>query len=206
MSDAAAISEPPAKRRQILHGARQVFGEAGFERASVDLIAARAGVSKATVYHHFKDKKALFVAAVLEECDDMRAGLERCRERPPGDVEQALRHLGEKVMAVSLSPSIAGLYRQAIAEAGRQPEIGRMVFERGSVALREAVASQLRRWADAGALRIEDLPSAATAFVSLCHGDLVTRARLGILEYPVDDQIREAVRRAVALFVRAYRP
>ncbi len=68
----------PAKRRQILSGARQVFGELGFERASVDLIAARAGVSKATVYNHFEDKKALFVAAVVQEADEMRARFRGC--------------------------------------------------------------------------------------------------------------------------------
>lgn len=37
------------KRLLVLSGARAVFREVGFERASVDTIAARAGVSKATV-------------------------------------------------------------------------------------------------------------------------------------------------------------
>jgi TetR/AcrR family transcriptional regulator, mexJK operon transcriptional repressor len=196
----------PAKRRQVLVGARQVFGELGFERASVDLIAARAGVSKATVYNHFEDKKALFVAAVVQECDDMRAGLERCLEKPPGDVEQSLQIIGEKVMAVWLSPSIAGLYRQAIAEAARIPEIGRMVFERGTVAIQEAVAAHLARWTAAGALRIDDPRSAAIAFVALCQGDLGIRSRLGVLESPVDEQVRETVQRAVRIFVRAHAP
>jgi len=44
---------PPAKQRQILDGARQVFLEVGFERACMDHIAARAEVSKATIYNHF---------------------------------------------------------------------------------------------------------------------------------------------------------
>src|SRR6266511_676367 len=188
MSEGGAMQIPaiPAKRRQILTGARQVFAELGFERASVDLIAARAGVSKATVYNHFEDKKALFVAAVVQECDDLRAGLERCLERPVGAAEQGLQLLGEKVMAVSLAPPIAALYRQAVAEAARLPEIGRMLFERVT-------------------LRIEDPRSAAIAFVALCQGDLAIRSRLGILEYPVDEQIRETVKRAVAIFVAAHR-
>ncbi|BDG05580.1 TetR/AcrR family transcriptional regulator [Anaeromyxobacter oryzae] len=196
----------PLKRRQILAGARQVFGELGFERASVDLIASRAGVSKATVYNHFEDKKALFVAAVVQECEDMRAGLQRCREKPVGDVEQSLRALGEKVMGIFLSPSIAGLYRQAIAESARLPEIGRLVFERGTASVQDAVASHLARWNETGALRIDDARAAAIDFVGLCQGDLGVRSRLGLLEYPVDDEVRETVRRAVGIFVRAYRP
>jgi hypothetical protein len=42
--------------------------------------------------------------------------------------------------------------------------------------------------------------------VALCHGDLVIRMRLGVLEYPADAQVRETVKRAVRTFVRAYAP
>src|SRR5512139_183620 len=119
MSPRAAIATDavPVKRRNILGGARQVFAEQGYERATVDVIAARAGVSKATVYNHFQDKKALFVASVVEECDDMREGLQRCLGKPAGDLEASLQRVGEQIMAVYLSPVVAGLYRQTIAEA-----------------------------------------------------------------------------------------
>jgi len=211
MSDDGAIQTAqtaevvPAKRRQILAGARQVFGELGYERASVDVIAARAGVSKATVYNHFHDKQALFVAAVTEECDGMRAGLARCLERPAGGVEEGLRIIGEKVMAVSLSPALAGLYRQAVAEVARLPEIGRTVFERGPLAIQDAVASHLARWGGAGVLRIDDARSAAVVFVALCQGDLSVRARLGVLEGATGDAVHRNVERAVRIFLAAYR-
>ncbi len=205
-SNGAMASESAcAKRRQILDGARQVFAEQGYERAAVDQIAARAGVSKATVYNHFQDKKALFVAAVVESCDVMRCGLERFLAEPPGDVEEELRAVGEELMRRSLSPTVVSLYRQAIAEAERMPEIGRAVFERGTTSTQDAVAAVLRRWHDAGALRIDDARAAAVAFISLCSGDLVVRMRLGVLEGPLDDRIRETVGRGVAVFVRAYR-
>ncbi len=209
MSSDAAVPAPSRaseKRRVILEGARAVFAEQGFERASVDVIAARAGVSKATVYNHFADKKALFVAAVVEETDAMRASLAGCLERPGDDVEQALQSIGEKVMALWLEPSIAALYRQAIAEAARLPEIGRMVFEQGTRALQDAVAAHLARWHESAALRIDDVRAAAVSFIVLCQGDLVTRMRLGVLEYPVDAVVRETVARAVRTFVRAFAP
>jgi len=110
------------------------------------------------------------------------------------------------VMGVLLTPAAARLYRQAIGESTRLPEIGRMVYERGTVAIRDAVASHLVYWNDAGALRVDDPPAAAHAFVALCQGDLSTRARLGVLEYPVEDQVRATVKRAVHVFLRAYRP
>ncbi|HET7824898.1 MAG TPA: TetR/AcrR family transcriptional regulator [Anaeromyxobacter sp.] len=202
----ASAESIPAKRRQILAGARQVFGELGFERASVDLIATRAGVSKATVYNHFQDKKALFVASVVEGCEELRADLEKCLERPGSDLERSLRNVGEQMMAVFLSPDVANLYRHTIAEVARFPEVGRMVLERGTLPLQEAIARYLAHWRERGMLDIDDTRTAAIQFVALCQGDLSVRSRLGALEYPVDAQVKESVRRAVQTFVRAFRP
>jgi len=52
----------PAKRRAIMDAAAQAFLREGYTRASVDAIAAAAGVSKQTVYNHFGDKERLLVA------------------------------------------------------------------------------------------------------------------------------------------------
>jgi AcrR family transcriptional regulator len=208
VSEYAAISAEsvPLKRRQILLGARQVFAELGFERASVDLIASRAGVSKATVYNHFADKKALFVACATQEADEMRDGLRACLGEPAGDVEHVLQVIGEKVMTLSLSPAVVALYRHVIPEAARFPDIGQMIFDRGPRVLHDAIASYLERWDRSGALRIDDARAAAVQFLALCQGDLVLRSRLGILTYPADEQVRETVSRAVRTFVRAHRP
>jgi AcrR family transcriptional regulator len=208
VSESASISPEsvPAKRRQILAGARQVFSELGFERASVDLIASRAGVSKATVYNHYEDKKALFVACAMQESEEMRAELRACLAEAAGDVEQVLQFIGEKVMKVFLSPGFICLHRHIIAEVARFPEIGREIFERGPTVTHEAIASYLERCDRSGALRIDDTRAAAVQFLALCQGDLLARARLGILTYPVDEQVRETVSRAVRTFVRAFRP
>jgi TetR/AcrR family transcriptional regulator, mexJK operon transcriptional repressor len=183
-----------------------VFGELGFERGSVDLIASRAGVSKATIYNHYQDKKALFIACVTQEADEMRAGLSACLSEPAGDVEQVLQLIGEQAMGVFLSPAVVALSRHIIAEAERFPDVGQTLFERGLSLMQEAVAAHLERWVQKGVLRIDDVRSAAVQFLALCQGDLLARSRLAILTYPVDEQVRETVRPAVRMFVRAYRP
>jgi AcrR family transcriptional regulator len=194
-----------AKRRPILDGARLVFAHDGYERATVDRIAASAGVSKATVYRHFKDKQGLFIAVVADTCDDMRKGVERGLVVTGEGLEEALRRLGESVVHISLSPSVIALHRQTIAEAQRIPGVGQMVYERGTSAIQEIVAAHLRRWVEAGALAIDDVRAAATDFVALCRGDLLIRARLAVLEGPVDGVVSANVRRAVGVFMRAYR-
>ncbi len=54
------------RRREILDAAAPIFGEEGYERASIDAIASRAGVSKPTVYSHFGGKEQLFRESVAD--------------------------------------------------------------------------------------------------------------------------------------------
>lgn len=194
------------KRRQILAGAREVFAEMGYERASVDQVAARAGVSKATVYHHFLDKKNLFIACFSEEADVLRAGL-RCkllRDEPSGAVGPALQAVGEHLLALFLAPAIVALYRNTSAEVARFPELGRLLFERGPAAMQAAVAEYLRRWHEAGTLQLADPHAAAVQFINLCRGDLTCRAQFGVLPEPYEPAIAAAVERAVGVFLAAY--
>ena len=74
MSDTLTIARPDfeaadnAKRRQIIEGARAVFLAQGFDAASMNDIARKAGVSKGTLYVYFDSKEALFVAITDEQC------------------------------------------------------------------------------------------------------------------------------------------
>jgi TetR/AcrR family transcriptional repressor of mexJK operon len=203
---ARRIELSPVKRRQILAGARLAFGELGYERTSVDLAAARSGVGKATVYNHFKDKKALFVACVSEEADEVREELRRSLREAGGDPVVSLRRVGEQLLRVLISPAFVSLHRHAVAEADHFPEVGRTFFARGPTVVYGAVADWLTRWESLGVLRLDDARSAAVQFVLLCQGDLVIRAQLGVMHRPAAHEVRDTVRRAVRTFLRAYAP
>jgi AcrR family transcriptional regulator len=182
----------PVKRRQILAGARLAFGELGYQRTSVDVVAARAGVGKATVYNHFEDKQALFLACFSEEADALREELRRSLGEAGGDPSVALRRVGEQVLRLRtlISPPFLSLYRHTVAETERFPELGEAFFERGPAVVYQAVAAWLRRWEALGALELDDAHAAAVQFVGLCQGDLVLRARLGLRPQPTRAQVR----------------
>ena len=56
----------PAKRSAIVRAALEVFLREGYARASVDAIAATAGVSKRTIYDYYGDKEQLFLSTLQE--------------------------------------------------------------------------------------------------------------------------------------------
>lgn len=72
-------------RGEILSAARQVFGEHGFENASVRKVAARAGVDPALVHHYFGTKQALFLAA-MELPIDFKALVDQVAAGPRSEI------------------------------------------------------------------------------------------------------------------------
>src|SRR5579859_6352593 len=56
----------PARRRQLLTAAQEVFVAQGYHAAAMDEIAERAGVSKPVLYQHFPSKQDLYLALLDE--------------------------------------------------------------------------------------------------------------------------------------------
>ena len=95
MNDATPIIRTGRKFEQVLEGARQVFMTDGFEGANVDDIAKKAGVSKATLYSYFPDKRLLFMEVVNQECErQSQSAIDNIdQSAPPRDVlTQAGQH------------------------------------------------------------------------------------------------------------------
>ena len=195
----------PAKRHQILVGARQVFIELGFERSSVALIAERAGVSKATLYNHFTDKATLFTACLDEECAEAHGALSGILEARSGDLERDLFAVGERIMRLLISPTTMALHRVIVAEAPRFPEVGRHLYEMITRYASDTLGAFFQTWSDRGVLRVEDAALAANQFVDLCRGDAFRRVELGVAKEIPDEEVRATVAGALRTFLRAYR-
>ncbi|AKU93196.1 TetR/AcrR family transcriptional regulator [Vulgatibacter incomptus] len=195
-----------AKREQILDGAVSVFREVGYERASVDSIAARAGVSKATIYNHFRDKSALFLATVELENREIRGKFLALLETPTGDIQADLRRIGELLARLVTSPSNVLRHRIVTAEAGRFPELGRSLYECSILAARRRMATFFERAAALGLLEVPEPMHAAIDFGALCVENPLRMLLLGVEEEATEEMIAREVERAVRTFLRAYRP
>jgi TetR/AcrR family transcriptional regulator, cholesterol catabolism regulator len=80
-------------RRRILDSARSVFFEQGFEAASIDEMARRAGIAKGTVYRYFESKAELYIAVLVENADHFVQRMQATVERGLAPDEQ-LRAIG----------------------------------------------------------------------------------------------------------------
>src|SRR6266404_3676088 len=112
---------------RILDAARKVFLDRGFEGASIEEIADVARSGKPTIYARFRDKKALFTAAITRYVVAKQSRL--VNFSPSGkSLEERLANIGDAVLQEVLTPEWIGLLRLAIAEARRFPDLGSIVI------------------------------------------------------------------------------
>ena len=118
-----------AKREAILAGAKAVFLNSGFESASMDAVAARAGVSKMTVYRHYGSKEVLFAGVIGDLCERIvDDDLGRIFERSPCD---ALTAFARKMIEITFARETIELHRIVVAESHRFPKLGRLFYSSG---------------------------------------------------------------------------
>lgn len=117
------------KRKAIIDAAIEEFRAAGFEATSMDRIAARASVSKRTVYNHFPSKEALFAAILRQLWETARTA-----DAPAYAAEEPLRpqllELLMRKLRLLNDEAFLSLARVAIAEGIHSPERARDMVAR----------------------------------------------------------------------------
>jgi AcrR family transcriptional regulator len=195
------------KRRAILDAAATIFLGHGYPGTSMDEVAARAGVSKQTVYKHFADKGTLFVEIVTTTVDEVSDPVheEVLRLRDSGDLEADLRDLARRQLERVMQPRLLALRRLVIAEAGRFPELGRTFYERGAGRTIAALASTFERLAERGVLQLEDPDLAAAHFNWLIMSAPINQAMLlGPDKLPAPAELQRYADGGVHAFLAAY--
>jgi len=196
----------PAKRDAIVRAALDVFLREGFARASVDAIAAAAGVSKRTIYDYYGDKRQLFLSTLEETKQGHAAAFQELLDRTLGqvdDIEVALIRFGrEFAIEVARSAERAAVMRLMIAEASHFPTL----LERTATntAVQRALADRLAELAGRGLLDIPDPMEAAEFLGLLVTGRANSRSWYGAVKLD-DAEIAGLVDGGVRVFLRAFR-
>ena len=119
MSRRASVrSGQPGTRDRLFAAAATEFAARGFAGASVDRIAAAAGVNKAMLYYHFKSKAGLYGEVLRDMFEAVASRLPRGRTR---GAEPADR-IGAVVVAIAREaearPHFPAIWLREIAEGG----------------------------------------------------------------------------------------
>ena len=193
----------PARCRRILEAASRNFSAHGLERASVDAIAAEAGVSKMTIYSHFASKEGLFAAVVRDRAVRIVGGLAGVEGFDPKQPRKALLAIGAQFLTLAREYEALGQIRSVYGAAGAQREVCRAFYREGPDRLIGELAAYLRRANRAGTLNVRHPRQAADLFLSMFLGDGFIRGLL-LLDMPDARENRALLREAVRVFMAAY--
>lgn len=97
-------------RRELLDAALEVFAESGYGLASVENIASRAGVSKATLYTYFPEGREQLFRELYEEINDEIIEAASAIYTAEGDFASRVVALTEVVLEIGLRPLIGRFY------------------------------------------------------------------------------------------------
>lgn len=193
------------KARVVLAGARAVFLANGFSASTTDMIQQAAGVSKSTVYSHYSNKEALFVAVVEAECERLLNMIRNAKSQEKRLADR-LNALALAYLELVLSPDGLALYRMVVAEAIRFPELGKRFYLAGPGAMNSIVADILQAAVSKRELELDDvgIDSAASLFANMVRGE----AHMQCLTHPdsraSDAQQSRWAKDAVTAFLRAF--
>ncbi|MBM2321565.1 MULTISPECIES: TetR/AcrR family transcriptional regulator [Marivita] len=203
MATAQAQIRKGRKFDQVVDGAREIFLRDGFEGASVDDIARAAGVSKATLYSYFSDKRLLFMEVATRQCSEQaRISIERIDStRPPQEV---LTLIAQQFLGFIYSDMGQRIFRICVAESDRFPMIGQEFYHSGPMILRAAVVDYLKMAVARGELQIEDYNLAADQFAELCKADLWPKLIFGIITSVTAPEMNRVIDGAVTTFMARY--
>ncbi|RCS23957.1 TetR/AcrR family transcriptional regulator [Phyllobacterium salinisoli] len=197
--------QDPAKRQQILEGARRVFMRMGFDAASVNDITREAGVSKGTIYVYFNGKEELFEAL----CDEYRASMFASLT---ADIEHglsgrdALVKFGIALATLITSEPVIRAQRIIIGVADRMPEVGARFYERGPKRGKALLKTFLDEQVHTGHLDIPDTELASHQLAELFLAGIYRQRLFSAMAEPSAELIRKTVISAVELFFIAYAP
>lgn len=191
------------KYDQVLAGARDVFLADGFEGASVDDIARVAGVSKATLYSYFPDKRLLFMEVARVECL-LQADRAIAEIDMTATVDRVLHAAATEMVAFLTSDFGQRIFRICVAESERFPALGQEFYQSGPALIRHQLVCYFKLAMQRGELAIDDLDLAADQFHSLCKAGLVDRLAFTPTRSFSAAEMDRVIEGAVSVFLARY--
>ncbi|HMK01370.1 MAG TPA: TetR/AcrR family transcriptional regulator [Reyranella sp.] len=190
-------------RQRILGAAFSAFMANGYAETSTLEIATRARVSKRALYELVGNKQEMLVACISERAQRLRVPTDLPEPRDRETLARALAAVGTQLLREISDPTVIAVFRLAIAEAVRAPEVARALDSIGGETSRAAVREIMTRAQRAGILS-GDPREMAEHFAGLLWGNLMLGLLLRVVDRPSPREFARRARNATAAFLRLY--
>jgi AcrR family transcriptional regulator len=200
LDEDAPVEEKTARQR-ILEAAFKAFSDKGYESASTLAIATEARVSKRDLYANFGTKHEILVACMEGRTAKMNLFAKLPRPTSLPMLESVLVTFSARVLTEVSNPTVVSVFRLAIAEATRSPDIAQFLDKVGRKATQRTLAQWMSEAQAAGFLADGDPRQFATEFLALVWEGLWISLVLGVASTPTKKAIEGQAKRAAGSFI-----
>jgi AcrR family transcriptional regulator len=190
-------------RERILDAAFTSFMKNGHAATSTLEIATRARVSKRELYALVGDKREMLTACISTRASRLKVPVELPPVRDRDTFAQVLTAFGSRLVQEISDPAVVAVFRLAIAEAVRAPDVARMLDSVGREASRAALR-QIMTKAERSGLLDGDPVELAEQFSGLLWGTLMISLLLGVASRPSPSVIAARAAAATAAFLQLH--
>ena len=192
-----------AVRQRILSAAFSAFMESGYAETSTLEIARRARVSKRELYAVVGNKQEMLAACIRERAKRLQAPADLPEPRDRDTLERALVAFGTQLLRETTNPTVIAVFRLAIAEAVRAPEVAHALHSLGHQTSRAALTAIMTQAQSHGLLNGRP-PEMAEQFAGLLWGDLMISLLLRIVDTPTPRETTRRARSAATAFLQLH--
>src|SRR5882757_123368 len=196
-------ADDPPVRQRILDAAFSAFMAGGYAETSTREIATRAQVSKRALYELVGNKQEMLAACISGRAERLRVPADLPEPRDRETLTGALATFGTQLLREISDPTVIAVFRLAIAEAVRAPEVARALNSIGVETSRTALRKIMKQAQSAGLLD-GDAAEMAERFSGLLWGSLMTRLLLRVTDRPAPREIARRARDATAAFLQLH--
>jgi len=186
-------------RARLIQAAAEVFVEEGY-RASVERVAARAGVARQTLYNHFPCKADLFGEVVRQSTAALLITLDANQQT----LRERLLRFGAMYRNKVLSAEGLGFFRTLAAETVRFPELAASFYRTGPAQTAARLSVVLKEAMSRGEMRAASPEFAANLLLSMLVG--ADRSHYLFSGDPPPESDPEHVAQIIDCYLRAFAP
>jgi AcrR family transcriptional regulator len=198
--------ERSEKRTRILDAAFAAFMESGYSETSTLEIATLAQVSKRELYALVGDKQDILIACITARATRMRSlPVEMPKPQNRETLGRLLEAFGMRLLTEAIHPAVLGMHRLAIAEAGRAPEVARVLQSLGRQPNREFLKEMFLE-ARSGGLLSGDPAEMSEQFMGLLWGDLMLNLLLRSVDAPSPAELKRRAEHAARALLLLHHP
>jgi AcrR family transcriptional regulator len=195
--------ENPAKRDQILDGAKRVFAANGYDGSSMNDITRAAGVSKGTIYVYFNNKEELFAALIQRERERIFDAVGSILDDTK-TLHEVLFNFGMMFGRHMTNSNTVRSLRMVLGVIDDMPEVANTFLNCGPTKGAHQLKDYLAKRAAKGELVFENSLLAARQFADLCTTGLFKPCLFNERTQPDDEEIEMVVNSAIRVFMKAY--